>query len=97
MFIGRSNVSKYALVIRSPPALDAEYGLFGCSGVVSEKYPVSPNVPYTSSVDIWMYFSTPNSFAAFKRTCVPKTLDLMNISGSVMLLSTWLSAAKLMT
>ena len=45
MLIGKSNVSKYALVIKSPPALEAEYGLFGCNGVDSVKKPDFPSVP----------------------------------------------------
>ena len=37
MLIGKSKVSPYALVIKSPPAYEAEYGLLGCKGVVSVK------------------------------------------------------------
>ncbi|MCY1460700.1 hypothetical protein D9M71_782790 [compost metagenome] len=35
----------------SEAAFDAEYGELGAYGVVSLNLPVSPRVPYTSSVD----------------------------------------------
>ena len=37
----------------SDDALAALYGEFGAYGVVSLNKPVSPRVPYTSSVEIW--------------------------------------------
>ena len=63
----------------------------------------SGSEPYTSSVDTWRNFfpslyepsgSSHAFFAALSITAVPSTLVLTNTSGFLMLLSTWLSAAK---
>ena len=86
------NVSKYALAIKSELAFDAEYGLFGLIGVFSVKYPSSPNVPYTSSVEICTnLFELPSPqtcFATSNNVCVPITLVCVNIKGFFILLST---------
>lgn len=85
-------VSKYALAIKSELAFDAEYGLLGFILVVSVKYPSSPSVPYTSSVDIctnlFLLPSPQTCFATSNNVCVPITFVCVNINGVFILLST---------
>ena len=95
------NVSWYANAIKSELAFDAEYGLFGFIGDVSVKYPSSPKVPYTSSVDIctnlFLLPSPHTLLAVSNNVCVPNTLVCVNTNGVFMLLSTCDSAAKCTT
>ena len=89
--------------------MEDEYGLDVCSGVSSVKNrsglsrgrsPYTSSVdtwPYTSSVDTWWNLFTPHLLDASISTDVPMMFVRRNISGSSMLLSTWLSAAKFTT
>jgi hypothetical protein len=61
------------------------------------KRPVGPSDPYTSSVETWRNRFTPNSRAASRSTCVPRTFVSMNTEGARMERSTWLSAARCIT
>ena len=60
----------WARAWRSPPALLAEYGVFGSMGDLSVKRPL-PIEPYTSSVLTWTRRSAPHRRTASHSTKTP--------------------------
>src|SRR5450759_1861601 len=91
---GTPYVVKYASTCRSPPALDAEYGLEGLMVSLSVKEPESID-PYPSSVETCTMREMPCARTTSSSVCVPRMSVWRNASGSAMERSTWVSAAKL--
>ena len=101
MRTGIPYVSCQARTMWSLEAFDAEYGEWGEYGVFSVKKPVSPRVPYTSSVEMCWKTNASLSGRAFQyfsadcsRVAVPTTFVLTNSPGPSIDRSTCDSAAR---
>src|SRR3977135_1754532 len=79
---GTPYVRTYEGPSKSEPALDAEYGLLGCSGDSSFAKAPGCMSPYTSSVEICTNFFTWSLRATFSRMAVPVTLVSITGPGS---------------